>query len=459
MATTSMPKNKRACPDPPLICVDDIDEDRLAKKIFGDNRVKTESRGDVVTVVEEKNFREKSIWHDDDDAEEVQMPTGKKAVLLKRNTDTGGCVPADEYQDRLRKVFQSQQRGTPKWAKLDSKEKTTGRQDDSDSEVEAAFDEMTRSAIKYVEKDSRLASGTISYSRCPDVTVGYRMGPIKTILFHSVRPVVIAAGDRGVVQLFRVGNTLNHGHFLQNVQFSNFSVSSMGLTLGGTSLICGSPHAHFLMKYDLEKGAVTQLQLPSCIPRQNTGNFTLTSDGSMLAMVGRNAQVYVLSTTSMELIKVFSTSSNVVSLQFFPDSTELWAFTEGGQVHIWDMLGFHNFFQDEGCISGTKIRISRDGEFIACGSGSGLVNLYKTGNVRSTTTREPQPHCVIPNLHKNQAKLFHVDYNNVFSNYPPKNDKLPAVGCVEFSPHSGYLAIGGGNGHLIMERLHHFESY
>ncbi len=51
----------------------------------------------------------------------------------------------------------------------------------------------------------------------------------------------------------------------------------------------------------------------------------------------------------------------------------------GGEVYIWDLKTqdcLHRF-HDDGCIRGTAIDISRNNRYLATGSDSGVVNVYK----------------------------------------------------------------------------------
>ncbi|KAK6047101.1 hypothetical protein COOONC_15395 [Cooperia oncophora] len=362
----SEPKAKRPCPVHTKGFLDDEDEDRLAKKLFGDSHERVEessSDDEEETAVEntETHASSTSVWHDDDDAdEEVQIPSGKTAVYLKRSDDSGGCVAADEYQNRLRKAFQRQQHATLKWAKLEPKKTAVqSKGDDSDTEVEAVLDEMTQSSVRYVDKDPFLVKDIVSTFRWPDITVGY----------HD------SVGDRSEA-----------GNFLQNARFANFPITSMSLLQGGCSLVCGSTRQEYLMKYDLEQGAVMQLRLPKCVPHQNVGRFATSKDGSLLAMIARNAQVYVLSSSSMELVKTLSAPTDVTSVQFLPGSNrEIWAMTERGEVIIWNLNGSQHLFRDEGAVRGTKIRLSGDGNKVACGSSTGIVNVYDAADVRNST--------------------------------------------------------------------------
>ena len=46
----------------------------------------------------------------------------------------------------------------------------------------------------------------------------------------------------------------------------------------------------------------------------------------------------------------------------------------------------------------------------------------------------------------------------VFANWPTPSTPLHNVACVDFSPHSGYLAIGNDRGRALLYRLNHYAS-
>ncbi|KHJ90141.1 hypothetical protein OESDEN_10018, partial [Oesophagostomum dentatum] len=303
--------------------------------------------------------------------------------------------------------------------------------------------------------------------------------PINVILFHKTKPVVLTAGVSGKVQLFKVDDILDGGNFLQNVQFSNYPITSMSFLQGGNSVVCGSSRQNYFMKYDLNKGAVSQLNLPTNVPNQNTGHFIVSYDGSLLAMVGHSSQVYVLSTLSMELVKTFSAPNNVTSLQFLPASNqELWAMTECGEVIIWDLKNSsQHMFRDEGAVSGTVVRLSSDGSKVA--SRPLALQMYSIANVRRSADPKPlltasnlvtscdsvafshdsQIMAFSSNVKKNQVRLLHIPSRTVFKNFPRKDGKMTNIKCMEFSPRSAYLAFGCSNGQLILDRINYYEYY
>ena len=58
------------------------------------------------------------------------------------------------------------------------------------------------------------------------------------------------------------------------------------------------------------------------------------------------------------------------------------------------------------------------------------------------------------------TRLAHVPTHTVFSNFPAFKDKsMQYPRQVQFSPNSGFLAIGNSSGRVYLYRLNHYERY
>ncbi|KAJ3615874.1 hypothetical protein Zmor_012233 [Zophobas morio] len=148
-----------------------------------------------------------------------------------------------------------------------------------------------------------------------------------------------------------------------------------------------------------------------------------------------------------------------------------------GEVYVWDLsrrVCIHKF-RDEGCLSGTAV--ANSGRFIACGSRSGIVNIYDSAACMKTAT--PKPLKSVLNLttrtdilafnhdsqillmasraQRDHLKLLHTGSLSVFSNWPTASTPLRHVHASCFSPNSGYLAIGNDRGHALLYRLSHYD--
>lgn len=64
---------------------------------------------------------------------------------------------------------------------------------------------------------------------------------------------------------------------------------------------------------------------------------------------------------------------------------------------VWDMdsrMCVHRFY-DDGCIDGTSITMSPNNQYLACGSSSGVVNIYDTANL---SVQAPKPVAILDKL-------------------------------------------------------------
>ncbi|VDN32112.1 unnamed protein product [Gongylonema pulchrum] len=154
---------------------------------------------------------------------------------------------------------------------------------------------------------------------------------------------------------------------------------------------------------------------------------------------------------------------------------------ENGHVFIWDIRQpkRQETFYDEGAVKGTVIRISQNGHYIACGSNTGIVNLYDSADIVKnpcpkpvkvldnlttsidgiTFTGDSQLLAIFSSVKRNAFRLVHVGSRSVYTNFPPRNANLGRVTVADFSPHSGYMAVGDDTSFLSLFRLLHFDSY
>ena len=63
-------------------------------------------------------------------------------------------------------------------------------------------------------------------------------------------------------------------------------------------------------------------------------------------------------------------------------------------------------FTDEGCVVGRRVGVSPNGQFVACGSESGIVNIYERSEVMMTEV--PKPLRTVMNL---TTAVDHLQFN------------------------------------------------
>ena len=124
---------------------------------------------------------------------------------------------------------------------------------------------------------------------------------------------------------------------------------------------------------------------------------------------------------------------------------------------------------------------SPDNKMIACGSASGIVNVYGTDKLQhegvqldllksyknlrtpiSTLEFNSSSEILAMSSDSMQAavRIAHVPSQSVFSNFPAFKDKnMRYARQVHFSPHSGFMGIGNSSGRVYLYRLDHYERY
>lgn len=155
--------------------------------------------------------------------------------------------------------------------------------------------------------------------------------------------------------------------------------------------------------------------------------------------------------------------------------------TDGGEMYIWDLnsrVCIHRPI-DNGCLSGTSLAVSPNGQFVATGSAQGVVNLYKTKTLLEE--RNPTPVKVIMNLvtsvtslrfnhtceilavasdkKYNAFRMMHVPSLRVFANFPAQRANIGMPQSIDFSPGSGYLSISNKTGAALLYKLRYYDKY
>jgi U3 small nucleolar RNA-associated protein 18 len=218
-----------------------------------------------------------------------------------------------------------------------------------------------------------------------------------------------------------------------------------------------------------------------------------TSGSDILALLGSNGYIVLISSKTKQLIGTMMTNSTVRSASFSSDGQTLTTIGDDGEIYVWDSRTRACRFRkpDVSGINGTAIALSPNNQFLATGGTSGVVNVYAGKDLNISTDSIPPPsssllrsplnplqslfnlttpvHSLTFNHDssilamssqdlKDQLKLIHMPSLTAFSNWPTSRTPLHVVTSVTFSPHSGYIAIGNDRGRVLLYRLSHFQS-
>ncbi|KAG1711779.1 hypothetical protein DVH05_009022 [Phytophthora capsici] len=421
---------------------------------------------------QEKELKLKAAWVDDDD-EEMEVNLEEQPQLRKlRKTEQDKVVDGKELNRRLKTFYQSAH-GAVSWA--DPKNFLGDRQvdsDDSDNEEEA---ELLRSTGNMMEDSGDLLpQGTLEVARMKDANQHAPSNAvIQSVQFHSNGQLMLTAGLDKTLHLFQVDGSNNAN--IENVFVKDLPILDAKFTLGGDRAVLTGPRQYFF-SYDIEAGKITKI--PGLFGRKerNRKKFVVSNSGETIVFLGSEGYMDVVSAKSYESIGTLKMNGSVESAAFCDNDRFLISTGSDGQVYKWDMRTRRCVFvhDDEGSLGNHALAAS--GKYYACGSKSGVVNIYDNAGL----TAKPKPRKALMHLTtqvdhlmfnanseilamastdaKDSLKMVHMPSLTVFANWPTAHTPLHYVSAMDFSPNSGYFAVGNARGRVLLYRLTHYKS-
>ncbi|TMW55916.1 hypothetical protein Poli38472_008564 [Pythium oligandrum] len=451
-----------------------VDETRLAEQLFTSANAGVST---ATTAVKRKQSKQlKPVWVDDDDGEiEVTLDDERRLRKLRKTEDD--TVDGHELQQRLKKQFASGH-GSVSWA--DPKNflgPQRGNDLLSDSEDEEAIgtDTIVRSTGKMLASEHDvLAQGTLEITRMKDANQHAPSGAVvQSVEFHPNGQLLLTAGLDKTLHLFQVDGTNNAR--VENVFVKDLPILSAHYTLGGSRVVLSGPRSYFF-SYDLEAGRITKIPGITGRKDRKLERFTVSKSGDHMAFLGSDGYMSLLSARSYETIGHIKMNGDVRSATFCENDRYLLSTGSDGEVYKWDMRTRKCVFvhSDEGSLGNFSIAASS--KYYATGSTSGVVNVYDNDGV--TVHRKPRKALMqlttqVDGLKFNPdgqilamssrdtrdaLKMVHVPTMTVFANWPSSKTPLHYVSAMDFSPNSGYFAVGNARGRVLLYRLTHYGS-
>lgn len=436
---------------------------------------------------EEEAWQKKSVWVDEEE-EQTNVNIAKVNRLRKlRKEEDESLISGAEYVSRLRAQHVKLNPGT-QWARLDSQSRDDGHYDESSDEetravvargyedVEAVDDILRTDEDLVVKSSAKLSPGLLEYSRLVDANAEESSnGPINSVQFHRNAQLLLVAGLDRRLRFFQIDGKRNTK--IQSIFLEDCPVRKASFLPDGSQAII-SGRRNFFYSLDLVKANVDKIGPLVGREEKSLEFFEVSPDSSMIAFVGNEGYILLVSSKTKELIGTLKMNGTVRSLAFGDDGKQLLSSGGDGQVYHWDLRTrtcIHKAV-DEGCINGTALCTSPNGTFFAAGSDSGIVNVYNREEflggkrkpiktIENLTTKvdfmkfnnDAQILAICSTMKKNSLKLIHVPSYNVFSNWPPPNKNLQYPRCLDFSPGGGFMAVGNAAGKVLLYKLHHYH--
>ncbi|KAF1578467.1 UNVERIFIED_CONTAM: hypothetical protein FQV15_0004170, partial [Eudyptes pachyrhynchus] len=229
-------------------------------------------------------------------------------------------------------------------------------------------------------------------------------GKLVTVQFHPSAQVVMTAGHDRSVSLFQVKNfNLRYvdgirNPRIQSIYLESFPIYKACFSVDGEQVIATGTHHKMFFVYDMMSGSIIPIQKVRGVDERFLRDFELSPDGSFMLLTGTSGYLYLLSMKTKELISTMKVNGRCTASAFTPDSSKIYSYSKEGEVFIWDVRSrkcLHKF-EDEGSLEGKCIAVSKNNQYVACGSASGVVNLYTTDVCLKE--KHPKPVKAIMNL-------------------------------------------------------------
>ncbi|XP_037948070.1 U3 small nucleolar RNA-associated protein 18 homolog [Teleopsis dalmanni] len=411
-----------------------------------------------------KKSKRKPVWVDPDD-EKIQLGNVKRLKNYKAPMDhLRKDKPYKEFlTNRFTRIVSQ-----PKWASLDRKT------EDADSDD----DEMLRT-VGHTKTRSR-GSLNPDYIGCKYLKNLNRAntveGIISSIQFHPTSRAALVAGYNGSSTIYAVDGIENEK--LHSIFFDKYPIKRAQIKPCGTKALFTS-NKHFYYSYDLLTAQESRRFMPQGVHKIK--KFRISPCGRYLAVIGFMGAVHLFELESNELIHSFKQEHTASDLRFTADSSRIVCNSISSNISVFSLRQqrTEHVFVDDGCIRGSVMDLSPDQRLLATASQEGVVNVYNFDTVHATSA--PTPLKRLFNLTTNisdikfnhtsellamcsglvpaAVKLCHFPSGTVYSNFPDPSRRIGAVRTIEFSPSSGYLALGCWDKKVPLIRFKYFKSY
>lgn len=450
-------------------------------------------RGECESGSEGPSASRKIAWTDPDDEVEAGQVLGKFQKMPKKTPHESS------YKDYLESKFYSVYK-KPKWAEAEKKKrkqqqlesKATGDGEFSDSQDEEEEEEIIRLAGTVKGTTKRLPKSFLEFKKCTNINQEFpRPAAYRSIQFHPKTTVAILATPKSV-DLFKIASSDYSEERHIKEYLLKERIHDIVVTPDGQELILGTEFAaKSATTIDMVTGARSTFSLVKGNVTVGLRKLVMSPDGKKLACKGEDGLIHVLDTRTKEFVMEYKMNDEVEGLCFSADSGRLFTHGKGGLAFIWDVRSGKPYgrFYDEGTVTATQIQCSPNGQFVATGSDSGVVNLYKvedllmksTTNTSTSATASPvkafmnlttgvtcirfnntsELLAMASSVKKEAVRMAHLASLSVYSNFPHNrvNSGLSCVCEVRFSPGSAYCALGGTSGNAYLFRMCHYTNY
>ncbi|XP_016326129.1 U3 small nucleolar RNA-associated protein 18 homolog isoform X2 [Sinocyclocheilus anshuiensis] len=454
-------------------------EERLAERLTDSSVfLEEDDAGSVCSEDQTQPAVRSAAWEDEDDEQEEEIDMTHRFRRDFKKSEAENKMTKQRLQQRLKEQFQKAMGGTPSWAEATAKR---SMKKEHESEDEDESEDLLRRTGNFIGSSNSLPKGIIKMKKCVNANSECPGGDqLTSVQFHPSAQIVMTAGLDHSVSLFQVDGKSNPK--IQTIHLENFPVSKASFSADGEHIVATGLRNKLFYIYDMMEGRVLPVSSVRGLNEQWVLDFQVSPDGKYLLLSGSSGYLHLMTTKTREVIRSMKMNGSVCAAAFTTDSSQIFANSQEGEVFIWDVQSSKCLkkFPDDGCVRGTSLALSRDGLYLACGSQSGVVNIYSQQDCLQKL--EPRPLKAIMNLvtaasslcfnstseilaigsraDDEANRLVHLPSFTVFSNFPQFQKKtIFQTCCLDFSPRSGFYSVANNKGHALLFRLLHYSDF
>lgn len=389
----------------------------------------------------------------------------------------------DELEAELRRRYEDRMGGVPKWAVVADEADAPQEKGSSDE------DEQLDSASPAIDPH-KLQYRSV---QCQDA---YHTKRITSVMFNPCARMLLSTSKDRKLKLWEVGNrVVSHLH-TEEMPANTLPKKAVFLTPSRDKVLIvnetrdSSRESIYFDMNTMQCRTQDLLSFSRLHAKDRIRSICSSNDGLYIALISTFNTIYLLNSQSLEVIRKYSLSSRKASsAAFSTDSRHLFASDFESNVYAFGLDSNRcvtKFSDDSGFSGQSTLALSRCSNYMAIGSHTGIVNIYRqhaaspdTFDFRLAKTFNNLV-CQISFAHFNHSselfafgsgvdidalKIAHCPSMTVYKNIPRQrrgsvtDDKNRVYKCADFSPNSGFFVAGQNSGQITTLRLAHYGSY
>ncbi|CAG8822715.1 11595_t:CDS:2, partial [Racocetra persica] len=267
----------------------------------------------------------------------------------------------------------------------------------------------------------------------------YSQSVIQSIAFHPNAQIAMTAGLDKTIRLFQIDGKINPK--IQSVVLKDLPIYRAAFNANGNEIIVTGRKKYFYI-FNIEAGNINKSNGIYGFRDKSLENFSISPCGKYIVFAGSSGYLVLVNNRTKQWVANMKMNGTVTSVDWSDDGRYLYSVGSDAEVYQWDVSTRRcvHRFRDDGGFKPTKISVSKNV----------LPNPKPLKSIMNLTTsvhdmkfnHDAQILGISSHSKKNQLKMVHLPSLNVFPNWPNNLTPLNYIQCFDFSPASGYIAIG-----------------